>query len=151
MQPILNVPSCEKPMMARENLAAALNVQQLQYPDEPAPELIESAKANRLVIIFGASDDLMELRGAVYDELGAYNGTTAYFDKDGLLQNDCENDDCPHFYKLKVSAAKVDAIWSPNATQSWGYKTAIPHSEFDIHEDGELYCRGIVICLDELA
>lgn len=140
-----------KTISARENLAAALNVQNMQYRDEPAPELVAVAEANRLVIIFGESDDLMEFRGAVHDEIGAFNGATAYFDSNGLVQNDCDNDECPHFERAKERAASVDAIWSPNETQSWGYKTAIPHSTFDIHEDGELYCRGIVICLDELA
>lgn len=132
------------------NLAAALNVADLQYLTNIPQELIDTAKANRLVIIFGASDDLMEFRGAIYDEIGAYDGTTAYLDSNGLLQNDCENDECPHFAKLKATASTVRAILSDTGTPCWTYQTDIPHSEFNIHEDGEMYCRGIVLCLDDM-
>ena len=33
---------------------------------------------------------------------------------------------------------------------SWSYLTDIPHKTFDIMEDGEIYCRGIVFSLDDL-
>lgn len=139
-------------MTPRENLAAALNVANLQYPEEPSKDLIEAAKQHRLVIIFGGSDDLMEFRGAVYDEIGAWEGTIAYFDSDGLLQNDCDNEECPAFARRKQAAQTVRAIWSPESEPdlSWAYETALPHSTFEVHEDGHVYCRGIVISLDDV-
>ena len=79
---------------------------------------------NNIVVVFGLSDDLMEFRGAIDDELDCYNGTTAHINSNGLFHK--EED------------------------YSWTYKTDIPHSTFDILEDGEKYCRGIVFALDEL-
>lgn len=43
-----------------------------------------AAKAAGLVIAYGYSDDLLEFEGAIYDEAGAYNGTTVCI-KDGRL------------------------------------------------------------------
>lgn len=33
---------------------------------------------------------------------------------------------------------------------TWTYKTEIPHEEFNIWEDGELYCVGIVFSIKDL-
>lgn len=100
------------------------------------------------MIAFGASDDLMELRGAVYDELSAYNGTTAHFTPAGLLVNECENDQCPHYARAKAKASAVRAVWSEKRGQpSWTYETDIPHSTFEVAEHGSPYCRGIVFDL----
>jgi len=107
-------------------------------------------KANRLVAVFGGSDDLIEMRGAVNDEVGAYNGGEACFNVQGLLQNDCENDNCPHFAKAKVLAPTVHALWCEEDGFSWTYLTDIPHETFLIMEDDETYCRGIVFSLDRL-
>jgi hypothetical protein len=112
-------------------------------------ELEAVAKAAGLVVVFGISDDLMEFRGAIYDELGAYNGTTAHLTSAGLLQNDCDNDECPHFEKLKQSAATIEALWGKEG-YSWVYETTIPHETFEVVEDGESYCRGIVFALADV-
>jgi hypothetical protein len=37
----------------------------------------------------------------------------------------------------------IDAVWC-EGEYSWTYKTNIPHATFDIWEDGEKYCKGIV-------
>ena len=33
---------------------------------------------------------------------------------------------------------------------AWTYMTDIPHATFDVMDDGELYCRGIVFALADL-
>jgi hypothetical protein len=106
--------------------------------------------------VFGASDDLLEFRGAIHDEVGAYDGTTAYVTKDGLVQRQCQDEDCPHEKRLmnsaKRTATKVEAVWCPKSPDaSWLIKTNIAHESFDIIEDGELYCRGIVFALSDAA
>lgn len=133
--------------MTRDELAAKLNGN--QYRDEISDAIAREAKAQGLVVVFGASDDLMEFGGAIHDELGAYEGTTAYLTSSGLLQNDCDNDDCPHFEKLKQSAKTIEACWDKDG-YSWIFKTDIPHSTFEIFEDDEKYCRGIVFALAEV-
>lgn len=40
-----------------------------QYRNEVTKEIIELAKNNNIVIVFRASDDLVEFRGAIYGEV----------------------------------------------------------------------------------
>lgn len=134
--------------MTKEEFAARLNGR--EYLEEITSAEEEAAKLLGLVVIFGASDDLMEFRGAIHEEGDAYEGTTTYFDAGGLLQNDCDNEQCPHFKKLKKSAKTIKALWDKDG-YSWTYETDIPHATFDIMEDGEKYCRGIVFSMSDLA
>lgn len=135
--------------MNAKELAEQLNG--THYPVNISKELLRQAKAAGLVVVYGASDDLMEFAGAVDDELGAYNGTTAYLSSSGLLQNDCSDDECPHFEKMKDRAATVEALWCEEGDYSWTYKTDIPHWTFEVLEDGEPpYCRGIVFALADV-
>jgi hypothetical protein len=117
-----------------------------QIESETNKSIEVEAKQTGLVIVFGASDDLMEFRGAVDDELGAYNGTTAYLTSAGLLNNDCEDEVCQHFLKLQEGAKTIEACWNAEG-YSWIFKTDIPHATFEITEDGGKYCRGIVFAL----
>ena len=48
-----------------------------EYRDEISDFEIKQAKECGLVVIFGASDDLLEFRGASSDELGAWEGIKA--------------------------------------------------------------------------
>ncbi|WP_430229611.1 hypothetical protein [Paraburkholderia tropica] len=134
--------------MNAKELAAKLNG--TEYPLTIDAETQKAAKAAGLVIVYGASDDLMEFNGAIYDEIGAYEGTTAYLTASGLLENNCESDECPHFEKLKEKAATIEALWDPGEGYSWKYKTDIPHECFEIVDDGEPYCRGIVFALADV-
>src|ERR1035437_1391976 len=137
--------------MNTTELAALLNGR--EYRKEMSLGEQADAKAAGLVVVFGASDDLMEFRGAINDELGANNGTTAYLTNEGMVENDCENDDCPHFKKLKAMAATISSMWCEHADHpslSWTFRTEIPHEEFTINEDGEPYCIGIVFALADV-
>ena len=45
----------------------------------------------------------------------------------------------------------ITAVWcDPESGASWSYKTDIPHETFNIYEDGELFCIGIVFSIDDL-
>ena len=98
--------------------------------------------------MFGASDDLMEFRGAIYDEVSAYNGTTALVAADGLFEP-C-GDNCKFSASAQKEAVEIDALWCAEDGVSWSYKTDIPHATFNVMEDGEVYCRGIVFALSSL-
>jgi hypothetical protein len=130
--------------------AAAARLNGNQYREEGSKDLWEAMETAGLVAVFGASDDLMEFRGAINDEVGCYNGGTAYLTKAGLVTNDCENDDCPHFKRAKKSASTISARWCKKEGFSWDYLTDIPHSKFVIKEDDENYCEGIVFALDDV-
>ena len=141
--------------MTPQELAARLNGR--EYGSEITKAEEAEAKAAGLVVVFGASDDLVELRGAIDDELGAYEGTTLRITPLGLLPSwetvleaGAESDAEDYFLKKHAGIAEVKALWCPGDAllgTSWAYETAIPHATFDVMEDGELYCRGIVFRL----
>ncbi len=140
--------------MNKETLAELINGR--AYRNEMHKEEEQIAKESGLVIIFGASDDLVEFRGAIYDEIDAYNGTHFIIATPGTEIPVDENHET--FRKAKQLEAitieeesqtkknRFEAVWSPDEPEcSWLIKTDLPHSTFDIMEDGELYCRGLII------
>ena len=144
--------------MRRDEAAAILNGREIgsEITDSEAKAWAESG----LVVIFGASDDLCELRGAIHDEVGVYDGGEFCIDPDGkTILQPIEDDDREvlekHFVmdavkKRRAKSIRIDAYWCPKELDcSWAYKSSVPASTFDIMEDGELYCRGIVIDLME--
>lgn len=129
-----------------EEAAAAMNGR--EYGKECPDAIAKQMKASGIVAVFGSSDDLMEFRGAIDDEAGSYGGGTVHLNENGLLHSECDDEECPHEKRLKKAARKIKAVFSPTDPDcTWIYKTDIPHATFDIMEDGELYCRGIVFRL----
>lgn len=101
-----------------------------QYGDEMRNEEEKLAKELDFLVVFGASDDLAELRGAIDDECGCFNG--------GKLK--LENRHCP----------PIKAVWCPRDRDcAWAYETELPHAEFRVMENAEVYCYGIVCDLSE--
>lgn len=134
--------------MDAKTLAAQLNG--IDYPCRISKELEAQAKAAGLVIVFGASDDLMEFRGAIYDELSAYDGTTAYVDTTGLLperEQLEEDDELQAYFARKPHAVEIKQIWNDHSPLCWTHETSIPHEKFEIWEDGEVSSTGIVFAL----
>lgn len=121
----------------------------IEYGEEIREDILKYAKENGAVIVFGASDDLMEFRGAIEDELTVYGDGFAYLNKNGLLRNKCNNADCPYFIEKRLQAKSIAAIWDCSG-YSWIYTTEIPHETFEILEEGEKYCRGIVFSVDKI-
>lgn len=59
------------------------------YGNEITKEEQKLAKDLGFVVVFGASDDLMEFRGAIADEFGCYDGGTVCLNENGIFQK-CE-------------------------------------------------------------
>lgn len=140
--------------LTAKELASRLNGR--TYWSEISQMESDIALVNGLVVVYGASDDLMEFRGVINDEIGCYEGTTVFLNSDGII-GDCDNDDtCDYkqyctFFKTAIKSAKsIKAIWNNKENPSWEYETDIPHETFDILEDGEVYCKGIVFSMDSL-
>jgi hypothetical protein len=138
--------------MNKNNLAKLLN--DTEYPLRISKDLRKQAKESGLVIIYGASDDLMEFDGAIYDEIGVYDGGTVYIHPEGILpdEEDLEEkdeDELENWSRNKIKSRPIEAIWGENG-MSWQYKTEIPHVTFDIMEDDNIYCRGIIIDINAL-
>lgn len=119
----------------KEILAKELNG--IEYRDS-IPN-IKAAKDNKLLIIHGASDDLVIIDGFITEQLDAYDGLEFYLSSNGEISlND------------GIGGELIEAIFSPEYLDTtWLFETEIPHATFDIMEDGELYCRGLVIDLNE--
>ena len=126
------------------------NLNGLEYGDRLPRYIIEDAIRNGVVIVRGASDDLMEFDGAVRDEVDCYDGGTAFFNSQGLVKSKCADDDCPYFLAEKQKGAPIEALWCKEPDYSWTYKTEIPHETFEMVEYGEPYCRGIVFKLSDV-
>ena len=132
--------------MNMHELAAQLNGR--EYGDETTPELEAAAKEAGLVIVFGYSDDNVELRGAVDDEIGCYNGRKGIVvDREGVRSHwddvDDEDEAAAYFERKNLPSVTFDAVWDKEG-YSWIYRTDAAHATFDILEDGETFCRGIV-------
>lgn len=127
----------------------------LQYPVNLPKELVAQAKSAGLVIVYGASDDLMEFEGAFRDELGCYDGGTANVDRKGLLPafedlDTRDRDALRDFFQREKSVVPIQALWCAEPGYSWTYKTDLPHATFEVAEDSEPYCRGIVFAMADV-
>ena len=93
-----------------------------------------------LVVAYGYSDDNVEFRGAIDDEVGSFDGGTVYLTKDGILEGpDCscaEDCECPYFAKEREKAKTIKAVWHKKGGPCWTFETDIPHETFTIMEDG---------------
>lgn len=133
--------------MNAQDLAALLDHR--QYGREITRDESRKAAEHGLVVVYGASDDLIEFEGAISDEQGASNKSLHYLSGDGLLRSECDEDECPYFARLIESAKTVQAMWDSEGF-SWTYVTDIPHATFVVLEDSEKYCRGIVFALADV-
>ena len=155
--------------LTKEDLAVALNG--CEYRDGFPPELLQAATENNLVIIHGSSDDLVELCGAITEELGI--DTVVRLTRKGVPESDCDNEKCPHHRRRMEAALKrgevreIKVFWggeSGNKTMdaakyaelgkpTWCFETEMPHSVFSMYDtyggDREYFCRGLVIDLDQ--
>lgn len=138
--------------MNAQQLAALLNGR--EYRNEITDDEAKQAKADGLVVVFGASDDLMELRGAIYDEAGCYDGGSILIDTKGVTpswESASESEEsAKDYFERKAKARTIEALWAQEGGYSWTYKTDIPHETFEIMKDDEPYCRGIVFSLSDL-
>ncbi len=117
------------------------------YPDEE-----KIAKESGLVVVFGFSDDNVELRGAIDAEIGAWEGATVYITKSGVLYDpspDCASVECPYLKAARAAAKVIRAVWGAGDI-SWTFDTDIPYETFNIYERGELFCVGIVFDLHNM-
>lgn len=112
------------------------------YRKENLDGIFNRMKDSGIVVVFGASDDLMEFDGALYDEFGCYDGGKFYFHDDGRLD------------ETESARWWIEAVWAKGDV-SWSYNTNIPCHRFTIfedHRDGSVdkYCVGFTFGLSVL-
>ena len=136
--------------MTKEQFAAILNGR--EYGKELHPTERDFAKECGLVVVYGYSDDNMEFVGAIDDEVGCWKGGIFYLDEAGLWGNECENEACPYAKKEQGKCKTIRAVWHEKKGEPcWTYETEIPHAKFNIYENGDLFCVGIVFEMVALA
>ncbi len=139
-------------------IAQALDA--MEYRADIGMDILTEARNANIVIVIGASDDLMEFYGAFRDEGNCYDGGTVLVDAKGVVPSvrpddldDGDDGDAEMLAYLmrKKSAGRIEALWADEASQaSWSYKTDIPHATFNVMEDGGVYCRAMVFALADL-
>lgn len=113
--------------MTVEEFAAKLDGR--QYGNEITEDEAILARNLDFLVVFGESDDLAELRGAIDGECDCFEG--------GVLKRGGGH------------TLPIKAVWCPEGRNcSWAYETDLPHAEFKIMEEGEVYCYGIVCALN---
>ena len=122
------------------------------YGKELTKEQRQLAKENGLVVVYGASDDLMEFDGAICDEMDCYGGGTTFLNREGLLKSpDCGCEECEYFKNyVRQNYRSITSFWCREDGYAWTYETEIPHATFEIWDEGERYCRGLVFSVDDL-
>ena len=134
-------------MTARE-LAQKLDGR--QYLQEMTLEEKNEAKAAGLVVMYGASDDLIELEGAIYDEVGAWGGATVYLTKTGIFRKPddlwCDEVDCPYIKAAMEACSTIRGTFGG----CWSFETEIPCERFSIYEDERVFSQGLVFSVNDL-
>lgn len=137
--------------ITKEELAAKLNGR--ERGDEITFEDQCLALKSNLFVLFGASDDLLEVRGAQYDEFGAYGGNDFSIKKKGILEIPEEDSEVLDRYgvldTVLADSGHVKICWG-KGKYTWSFETKIPHAKFDIFSGDELFCQGIVISQEDI-
>ena len=144
--------------MKKEKLAQLLNGR--QYGEEMTFEEEIQAKINGLLVCFGYSDYLLEFRGIMSKGICIYGEGCIFLYKNkdqkiAFLEEPNYDELSKIFYQkglpISLKMLPIKGEWCQKELNcSWLITTDIPHATFDIYDDGELYCRGIVLELSDI-
>ena len=126
--------------MNLRDFAQMLDGQEYGYP-QFTKEKIAIAKENGFVIVTGASDDLVELEGAITDEGDCWEGgeICVHAVSGGRIVDSCTDSDTFCFDVKWCKDEDVNGEVIP-----WTYHVPVEHAHFMVYEDGKPYCRGFV-------
>ena len=108
----------------------------IEYPADEIWDMRKQFEEDGVVVVYGASDDLIEFEGAIQDEGDCYNDEVFYLNKEGLTTSYSKN--------------YVKVTHPHDGTVQFNYETNIPCEWFNVVEDGELYCKGFVFNINDL-
>lgn len=133
--------------MTPSELARQLNGR--EYGSEITKQEEKEAKKSGLVVVFGYSDDNIEFRGAIEEEVGMYDGGTVHVSREKVFSDhECDCEHCT-YEDTRDAAPKIDCKWCEN-DYSWFISADFPHATFDVVEDEEKFCRGIVYDVNDV-
>jgi hypothetical protein len=158
-----------KKTLTKKELAEELDNRQAYLPkigSKITDGEIALAKENNLVVVYGYSDDLVEFRGAIRDEV--YYKQEFIVTNEGIQTSECEDENCPYFKKemekaienktaIKIKAHFCgedlpDDVYEASGEPEW-YFTVTPNVKIETFKffDGDmLCCIGLVFDLDEI-
>ena len=107
------------------------------------------AQEHDLVIVYGDSDNLVEFRGAIDDEISCDDEESEILLINGVLPAyqhvELFDDDMDELIDMLKTYSKDTVIQTINVLSSpWNFKIDIPHSQFNLFKNGKLYCTGII-------
>ena len=108
----------------------------IEYPADEIWDMRKQFEEDGVVVVYGASDDLIEFEGAIQDEGDCYNDKVFYLNKEGLTTSYSKN--------------YVKVTHPHDGTAQFEYETNISCEWFNVVEDGELYCKGFVFNINDL-
>lgn len=160
MSASLNSAELLTPGERRDAMAKALNG--CSYCNLPWA-LVQRAKAERLLIVVGESDDIVSLYGVVNDEASSsfMVGPSGIQPSLSSMLEEClervsrygEGDQTARKQLTDwVSANSQSGVVTANYPDEhgWSFKTELDHACFEVIEDGDVQCVGIVLALDAL-
>jgi hypothetical protein len=136
-----------------------------EYGEEVLKDERKQMADEGIIAVFGCSDDLVEYQGALDGEFGAWEGTETKLGKTSegkisvITEGEREKiDELNEMENIEILLSpiiermiSIFAIWCPDGLEtSWLIETEIEHETFDIMEDGELFCRGVVFHADSI-
>lgn len=147
-----------------KEIAKKLHDLSYRFDEKPLKDLFQQARDNDILIVFGASDDLCELRGVFDEELDAWDGRD-YTKPYDYLDNDDGDED---IIKLKKALKEIElkAFWCGKILETtettglevdkdisfvFSVKDGIRSENFTLLEDDEVYCIGKVIDLKSIS
>lgn len=132
-----------------------------EYGWVPTEDQQTEMKESGLLLVMGASDDLVEVYGILRDEEGAWEGATLRLGPKGFIdmEDDVKTADIEAWRENLASSFQFTAVWCDEGDEpdfgedgySWRYKVDNteefdPQVEsFDVMEGAEKYCRAIVL------
>lgn len=105
------------------------------------PAALEAVKG--LVVVYAASDDLVEIEGAMTQEIGAFNGVKLTASK------------TQGFFETTADESDIEFRWcddnSGDSVCPWSVICNLPHRKFDILNDEGYVCSvGVVLHIDDI-
>lgn len=105
------------------------------------PAALEAVKG--LVVVYAASDDLVEIEGAMTQEIGAFNGVKLTASK------------TQGFFETAADESDIEFRWcddnSGDSVCPWSVICNLPHRKFDILDDeGYVVSVGVVLHIDDI-
>lgn len=146
------------PKITKERLAEILNGR--EYRDEITEDEKKEAKEAWLIVVFWYSDDNVILNWAIDDEIWAWGWTSFYIRWNHLLKLETLDevldslDDYEWYLRWlankDLESSKLIKAHDDKDWYTWFIETELSHSTFDIMEDWEKFCRGIIIDKNDL-